>query len=207
MFRSFVKRWGISHVLSFPSYPQSNKHAEAFVKKGKHLIVEVCTVGGDNDEAFDQGLMELQNTLRPDGRFPAQMLYGRPAHRHAFTPEWQAADEEYNTKLSLERERAEWFYNHSSPALPPLRIDIPVCIQDHNYGRQNKLGVIVGIGKHSDYHMKVPSRKVLRQNRLYLPHCPGTLPASAPIQTTGSHPYFWLIFHDLSMHQFSILRK
>ena len=47
-----------------------------------------------DDDAFDRGLLELRNTPRPDGRSPAQVLFGRrlrtavPAHRRAFTPEW-----------------------------------------------------------------------------------------------------------------------
>ena len=121
VFRSFFKRWGINHVLSSLSYLQSNGHTEAFVKKAKHLVVKVCTAGGD-DKASDRDLLELPNTPH-HGRSPAQILYGRlvrTAHSMcAFAPEWQAADEECDAKLSLERERAEWYYNHSSRTLPP----------------------------------------------------------------------------------------
>ena len=73
-FQSFIERWGINYVLSFPGYPQSNGHAEAFVKKLKYLIAKVCTTGAGDEEAFGRGLLEFRNTPRPDGRSPAQVL-------------------------------------------------------------------------------------------------------------------------------------
>ena len=54
-FQSFTQRLGINHVLSSPGYPQSNGHAEAFVKKVKYLIAKVCTTGASDEEAFDRG--------------------------------------------------------------------------------------------------------------------------------------------------------
>lgn len=99
--------------------------------KAKDLVTKVCIAGGNNDEAFDQGLMELGNTACPDGRFPAEVLYGRslqtavPAHRRAFAPEWQAAVEECDPKQSTRREQAEWYYNRSARTLPPFRIGTP----------------------------------------------------------------------------------
>ena len=41
LFRQFVKRWGITHVMFSPGYAQSNGHAEAYVKKVKHLIAKL----------------------------------------------------------------------------------------------------------------------------------------------------------------------
>ena len=192
-FRSFMKRWGINHVLSSPRYPQSNEHSEAFVKKAKHLIAKVCTASGDDDDAFDRGLLELRNTPRPDGRSPAQVLFGRrlrtavPAHRRAFTPEWQAADEECDAKLSAERERNEWYYNRSSRALPPLRIGTAVRIQDHETGRWNKVGIVVGTGKHRNYHVKVPSGRVFWRNRSYLRPC-SVIPSASPSDEPEAAP-------------------
>lgn len=192
-FRSFVRRWGINHVLSSPSYPQSNGHAEAFVKKAKHLIAKVCTVNGNDDEAFDRGLMELRNTPRPDGRSPAQVLYGRPlrtavpAHRRAFAPEWQAADEECDAKQSLRREKAEWYYNRSARTLPPLRIGTPVRIQDRTSNRWDKTGTVVGIGTHRDYHVKLPSGRILWRNRRFLRHRHNQVPDDGETpQTSGT---------------------
>ena len=151
------------------------------MKKAKHLIA-----GGDDDKAFDRGLLELGNTLHHDGRSPTQIFYGGLlhtavlAHRCAFAPEWQAVNEECDAKLSLERERVEWYYNHSSRVLPPLRIGTLIGIQDHDSGHWSMLEVVVGIGKHRNYHVKVPNTMVFRRNRRFLWPRPGTPPASAP---------------------------
>ncbi|XP_045126112.1 uncharacterized protein K02A2.6-like isoform X2 [Portunus trituberculatus] len=50
-FRSFTQRWGINHVMSSPGYPQSNGHAEAFVKV-KYLIAKVCATDASDEAAF-----------------------------------------------------------------------------------------------------------------------------------------------------------
>ena len=80
--------------MSSSGYAQSNGHVEAYVKKVKHLIAKLRLSGDHDDHAFDRDLLELRNTPRPDGRSPAQVLYGRPlrsavpAHRRAFAAEW-----------------------------------------------------------------------------------------------------------------------
>ncbi|KAG0721036.1 Retrovirus-related Pol polyprotein from transposon opus [Chionoecetes opilio] len=119
----------------------------------------------------------------------SQMLYGRPlrtavpAHRRAFAPEWQAADEECDAKLSAGMEKAEWYYNRSSRALPPLRVGTPVRIQDCKSRRWNKQGVVVGVGKHRDYHVQVVSGRIFWRNRRYLRPAPASTsgePQAAP---------------------------
>ncbi|KAG0711853.1 hypothetical protein GWK47_019725 [Chionoecetes opilio] len=117
------------------------------------------------------------------------MLYGRslrtavPAHRRAFAPEWQAADEECDAKLSAGMEKAEWYYNRSSRALPPLRVGTPVRIQDCKSHRWNKQGVVVGVGKHRAYHVQVASGRIFWKNRRYLRPAPASTsaePQAAP---------------------------
>ena len=111
---------------SSPSYTQSNGNAEIFVKNAKHIIAKVCTAGGGgDDEVFDQCLLEIRNIPCPDSHSPFQILYGHvlctvvPAHRHAFTPEWQTADEECNARLTLKRQNGTTIHYHHS-ALAPL---------------------------------------------------------------------------------------
>ena len=71
--REFLQKWGVKHQLSSPHNRQANGHAEAAVKSVKRLINKVI-VGGDLDtDAFAEGLLELRNTLRADGRSPAQV--------------------------------------------------------------------------------------------------------------------------------------
>ena len=83
--RDFLRRWGVTHQIPTPYFPQSNGHAEAAVKTVKRLIQKVCHRGDLDTDAFAQGLLELRNSPRADGRSPAQVLYGRPL-RSAVSP-------------------------------------------------------------------------------------------------------------------------
>ena len=47
--RDFLHRWGVTHQVSSPHYPQSNGHAEAAVKTVKRLV-QKCTHEGHLDE-------------------------------------------------------------------------------------------------------------------------------------------------------------
>ncbi|KAG0722364.1 Transposon Ty3-I Gag-Pol polyprotein [Chionoecetes opilio] len=97
--------------------------------------------------------------------------------------EWQAADEECDAKLSAGMEKAEWYYNRSSRALPPLHVSTPVRIQDCKSRRWNKQGVVVGVGKHRDYHVQVASGRIFWRNRRYLRPAPASTsgePQAAP---------------------------
>ena len=76
--REFLRRWGVEHQISTPHYPQSNGHAESAVKAAKRLIQKATSSGELDTDAYAQGLLELRNTPRADGRSPAQVLFGHP---------------------------------------------------------------------------------------------------------------------------------
>ena len=56
--RDFLRRWGVTHQVSTPHFPQSNGHAEAAVKAVKRLVQKVCTRGELDSDEFAQGLLE-----------------------------------------------------------------------------------------------------------------------------------------------------
>ena len=51
LFKNFLRKYGVHHIVSSPHNPQSNGHAEAAVKNVKNLIIK-CTENGNlnNDE-------------------------------------------------------------------------------------------------------------------------------------------------------------
>lgn len=57
--RDFLRRWGVTHQVTTPHFPQSNGHAEAAVKAVKRLVKKVCTRGDiDTDEFARQRAAE-----------------------------------------------------------------------------------------------------------------------------------------------------
>ena len=91
--------------MSSPGHPESNGHAEAAVKTVKKLVTAASQKGTLDDEQLDQGLLEIRNTPRADGRSPAQILFGHPVrtplpvHHRAFAPQWQRLADDCDARL------------------------------------------------------------------------------------------------------------
>ena len=172
--RDFLKRWGVTLGLSSPYYPQSNGHAEAGVKSVKRLIMKTTQHGELDCDEFARGLLELRNTPGEHGRSPAQVLFGHPlqssvpAHRRAFAVEWQTADEKYDRSRAHTTEHVRDHYNSTAKPLPVVRIGTTVDVQDSRTGQWDRTGIVVGVGDHRDYLVKLPSGRVLWRNRRFL---------------------------------------
>ena len=190
-FTQFLSRWGVQHAPSTPHYPQSNGLAESAVHAMKRLVEKTTNRGDLDDE--DRGLLEFRNTPRAGGLSPAQILFGHPirsiipTHRTAFADTWQ------QRAARLDRDctnTAMVASSSSARLLPPLRLGDSVFLQDPVSKRWNRTGIIVGIGRHRDYHVKVPSGRVYWRNRRFLrPHQSCTTNANPPPMTgSGDKP-------------------
>ena len=172
--KEFLQRWGVTHRLSTPYYPQSNGHAEAAVKLVKRLIQKVTKSGNLDCDAFARGLLEIRNTPRADGRSPAEVLYGHPLrsavpiHHRAFAPEWQRVAEDCDKRADALRDAARDRYNVTAKPLSGLHLGSHVSIQDQSTGLWDRRGIIMGVGKSRDYLVKLPSGRILWRNRRYL---------------------------------------
>ena len=150
--RRFLNRWEMRHEVSSPRYPRSNGHAEAAIKLAKKLIVTASSGGRLDEEQLSRGLLELRNTLRADGRSPAQVLFGHPirscvpTHHRAFAAEWQRAAAECEAKAAATREQVTRRHDATARPLSQLSIGNRVDIQDADTGRWDRPGVVVGIG-------------------------------------------------------------
>ena len=172
--RDFLRRWGVTHQVSTPHFPQSNGHAEAAVKAVKRLVKKICTRGDIDTDEFAQGLLELRNTPRADGRSPAQVLYGRPlrsavpAHHRAFADSWQRAAEECDKRAAVLKSQTVERYDASAHTLKSLQVGKQVLLQDPKTGLWDRTGAIVGVGNRRDYHVRLPSGRTYWRNRRYL---------------------------------------
>lgn len=192
---AFLKRWGVVHVFSTPYYAQSNGHAEAMVKTLKHLVAKTTVNGSLDDERFHRGLLELRNTPGASGRSPAEAVFGHPmrscvpAHRNSFSLEWQREAEECDARASRIQQQVQQRYNSSAYTLPPLKIGCEVRLQDPTTRRWDRVGSVVGIGRHRDYLVKLPSGRTLWRNRRFVRPTPvpsDRLPGDRTSAATGA---------------------
>lgn len=173
--QDFLTKWGVKHQLSSPHYPQANGHAESAVKAVKRLIKKVTAGGNLDTDAFAEGLLELRNSPRADGRSPAQVLLGHPlrstvpAHHSSFAKCWQERADICDRRAAEQRQREAEHYNVSARPHRPLQLGQHVLIQDHSTGLWDGTGVISGISQQRrSFLIKTPSGRIYWRNRRFL---------------------------------------
>ena len=173
-FRQFLTRWGVLSVLSSPHYPQSNGHAEAAVKAMKTLVAKTTENGSIDSEEFCEGLLEWLNTPKAHGLSPAEILYGTPirsmipAKIKCYSDAWKEKIKKLDQAVATLKKNEKEYYDKSTKSLKPLHIGQEVLIQNHVTKRWDRQGLIVGIGRNRDYHIKLPSGRVYWRNRRFL---------------------------------------
>ena len=175
-YQDFLRRWGVAHRVSSPAYPQSNGRAEAAVKTTKKLIRRCwdARTGRLDPELWAAGILQHRNTPGPDGRSPAEILFGRPmqdllpAHRRNFRPEWQKSAEEAESAAAQRQEQVELQYNVRATDLPALKVGNQVAVQDQATKRWDRYGEVVEVCDHRRYLVKLASGRVLSRNRRHL---------------------------------------
>ncbi|XP_065195262.1 uncharacterized protein K02A2.6-like [Sycon ciliatum] len=175
-FTEFCDRWQMKHITSTPHFPQSNGHAESAVKSMKYLIAKTTSNGDLDTDAFQRGLLEWRNTPHPSGPSPAQLLFGRSlssfvlAHHSSFAPEWKQRATSIESSDSPPVSDPD---SSQSRTLSKLTIGMHVDLQDPRTKRWTGRGIVVGIGTHRDYYVKLRSGRVFWRNRRFLrPYVP-----------------------------------
>ena len=168
--QDFLKRWGITHRLSSPHYPQSNGLAESGVKSLKALLKKCGGLG----EKFLEGYLEYKNTPRPGGKSPAEIVFGHPVrskvpvHHRAFDKKWLVSLDEHDAKTKELAEKAAQRYDKTACPLPELKIGIEVAVQDMITKLWDRTGIIMSKGSNRKYRIKFPSGRCLWRNRRFL---------------------------------------
>lgn len=204
-FKDFAKCWGFQHITSSPTYPQSNGKAEATVKSMKKLIRGAWTGRAINENHLTRAILQYRNTpSRKDGLSPAQKLFGHPiqdtlpAHRRAFSAEWQRSDEVAEQQALATKETAEKTYNKHARPLPDITIGSHVAIQNQATKHWDLYGVVVDVSKHRRYFIKTRNGHILVRNRRFIRRrVPTSIPA-IPHQETN---------HAVHQHQHPFPRR
>ncbi len=170
--QDFLKLWGVTHRLSSPMYPQSNGLAESGVKVLKALLKK-CN-GNSKSIQFAEGLLELRNTPRTCGKSPAEVVFGHPlrtrvpAHHSSFNKKWLQPLDEYDKNVATQAQKGMDRYDKSARTLAPLPVGTHVLIQNVISKVWDRSGIIVAIGHHRKYQIKMPSGRLLWRNRRFL---------------------------------------
>ena len=173
-FQAFLQNWAVQHRTSSPHYAQSNGRAEAAVKFAAKLIRRCWRDGHLNNDSWARGMLQHRNTPGPDGRSPAQILFGRPtrdvvpAHRRLFAPQWQRAADDAERAAAARQQRTRTAYNQHARDLPTLGIGSQVAVQNHASGLWDRHGVVTDVGPHRRYFIRLPSGRVLTRNRRHI---------------------------------------
>jgi hypothetical protein len=164
---------GVVWGYSTPGYSQSNGHAEAAVAAMKDLVAKIAPTGDVTSEAFAQGMLEFRNTLRENGLYPAEMVFGHqlrsivPAHRSSFATQWQKVMEATDRQAELDAV-IKFRYDENAWPFVPLSVGTAVRVRDPKSKLWDKVGVIVAIGRYRSYRIKFASGSVLWRNRRFI---------------------------------------
>ena len=138
-----------------------------------------------DEDKLTFALLQYRNTpSRKDGLSPAQKLYGRPiqdtipAHRRAFSAEWQRNAKEAEQQASDHRENAETFYNARARNLPEIHVGCNVALQNSETKLWDTYGIVTDIGPHRRFFIKTQSGRFLTTS------CPSISPL--PCSSTDS---------------------
>ena len=132
----------------------------------KTLVAKSTESGNIDSDEFCEGLLEWLNTPKGHGLFPAEVLYGSlvrsiiPAAFHSYAKYWKDKFEKWNETMSTLKRGEEEYFNKPAKPLSSLRIGQKVRVQDPTTKKWDRCGDIIGIGKHQDYHVRLPSGRV-----------------------------------------------
>ena len=89
-------------------------------------------------------------------------------HQDIFCKKWQKKLNDYDACYNQAHSQNEEIYNLRSRALRPLHVGTQVRVQNPKSKRWDRDGVVIGVGRHRDYHVKLASGRVYWRNRRFL---------------------------------------
>ena len=174
--------WGIQHITSSASYPQSNGRAELAVKSAKRMLRENTSRDGSlNTDKVCQALLQYRNTpVKNIGLSPAQILLHRNLRDSVpvdpsslkLNKHWVIAAQQRKRQLKGRNDRLAKAYNSSTRPLSVIPIGSRVLIQNQEDKRWTKSGTVVNQNDRK-YTIRVhESGRFITRNRRHLRKAP-----------------------------------
>ena len=130
----------------------------------KSLLAES---GNIDSEEFCEGLLEWLNPRKTHGFSPAEVLHGSPlrslvpAKFKSYSETWKDEFNKLDEAIVALKQTQEQRYNQRSKSLKLLHMGQEVRLQDHITKKWDRQGQVIGVGRNRDYHIKLPSGRVL----------------------------------------------
>ena len=160
-----LKSWGTSVRGSSAYYPQSNGRAGPGVKSLKRLLKNnTGRKGSIHTYKVAIALLQYRNTpLRGISKSPAELTLGRqsqdtlplPRERYKIDSQWAHHLREQERLMSESSAEAKVKYDQHSRKLKELNQGDRALCQNVRSRRWDKSGVIIEVGKHRQYHVKM----------------------------------------------------
>lgn len=177
--RTWLNKWGVKYRLSSAYYPQSNGRAEAAVKTLKRLMEGNTGKNGSiTNDQLAYALMQHRNTpIRGMDKSPAELALGRPIRdsiplprqRYRVSPDWANNIMQRERSMTAKNMDVKTKYDMNSKTLSELSVGTEVLCQNTRDNKWSKSGVIVEVGDHRQYYIKMHgSGRVSLRNRKHL---------------------------------------
>ena len=174
---NFLQSWGVKHLTSSPSYPQSNGKAEATVKSMKKVISAAwigCSIIWDtinyHTHCSSTGTLLVKKIYchlprnYSDTQFRIHsMLIASHSHQNG-RDLFEAAE----ITSPQEQERAQASYNQYAYNLPDLEVSNRVALQNSTSKMWDIYGTITATGPYRRYFIKTHSGWVLVRSRRFI---------------------------------------
>ena len=130
-FKQFVTEWGIDHVTSSPTFPQSNGFIERQVRTVKQVMMKTLKA---NEDVYLALLRLNTNPVDTGIPSPAEILYNRCIGDTI--PSYSKQDcEEIAEQLKQRQNKQKEYHDRGAKDLPPLIQGSKVTVRNHKTGK------------------------------------------------------------------------
>lgn len=166
-FKTFAKDWDFMHIMSSPTYAQSNGMAERHIQTVKKMFKKVC----EEKKEINLALLYFRSTPIYENISPAEILMSRklrttlPVTTNKLRPN---VSNMYNKKITKHRQDVQKkYYNKKSTVLVDIQENSPVYVQIKPFSNWLP-GVVIKKIRDRTYIVQMKNGSILTRNRRFI---------------------------------------